>query len=792
MANISSQLGSLASKTRTWRALPPQKVSSKVKDTREWKESNVDAIIGMSQARGDNGRSPRYNKQINYDIVNSRFKEQDFEHVLNPTGVTDVRFQNYASKMQNYNILRPKLETLKGEEMKMGLNFRAIAVNGEAVVQKNKEKQSLIANAIMQRAMAMVQGQLDENGQPIAPDPAEVGAKFATEYSHPTEIASNQLLNFLIKNDLLQTKFSKGWEHALISAEEIYFVGVKDGHPSVRVCNPLYVSFDREVENPYVHESDWAMEERWMPAGAVIDLYGDYMDDALVERIDNGELGGTSVMSNGMSRDFAYDYNGGMRMDGGMIQNTAHIYVAHCTWRSWRKEGKLSYLDPRTNKMESMMVDDTFKLTPELKEAGATITWRWVTEIWEGTRIGHNSYVNLRPLENQTKNLPYVGYIYNNVNSIATSLVDMAKPHQYTYIIVWWRLEQEIAKAKGKKFIMDLAQLPKSQGWTVDQWMYYFDNLGVAWINSKEEGRQGDDTSVSKFNQFNSVDMSLSQVVGQYMMILAKLEEQVDIITGVSKQREGSIGASETATGAQRAIIQSNNNTKPLFYYHDIVRQTVMQELLEKAKIVYMDGAEIQHLVNEKAIETIKIDAGMLNGTDLGVFITDSFTESENIQKLEQYLQVALQQDKANLSDIIAVLGSKSMSEIKDTIVGGERDKIARDQQASQAQQEHEAQMQQRMLEDQQYTREFQKYEVDLKANTAIEVATISANKSMEPKEELVEDTTIQDEMARRKLQLDEFSTKHSARLDVRKQDEVERSNKAKEVIAKSKPKATK
>ena len=100
--------------------------------------------------------------------------------------------------------------------------------------------------------------------------------------------------------------------------------------------------------------------------------------------------------------------------------------------------------------------------------------------------------------------------------------------------------------------------------------------------------------------------------------------------------------------------------------------------------------------------------------------------------------------------------------------------------------------MQQKMLEDQQYTREFKKYEVDLKANTAIEVATISANKSMEPKEELVEDTTIQDEMARRKLQLDEFSTKHSARLDVRIQDEEERSNKAKEVIAKSKPKATK
>lgn len=59
--------------------------------------------------------------------------------------------------------------------------------------------------------------------------------------------------------------------------------------------------------------------------------------------------------------------------------------------------------------------------------------------------------------------LPYVGYIYNNVNSIATSLVDMVKPHQYTYIIVWHRLEEELERLKVK-FIMDLAALPKSTG----------------------------------------------------------------------------------------------------------------------------------------------------------------------------------------------------------------------------------------------------------------------------------------------------------------------------------------
>jgi len=214
---------------------------------------------------------------------------------------------------------------------------------------------------------------------------------------------------------------------------------------------------------------------------------------------------------------------------------------------------------------------------------------------------------------------------------------------------------------------------------------------------------------------------------------------------------------------------------------------------MEKAKIAYADGVKLEYIVNPKTTETIKIDAGMLSTSDFGVFMTDSFEESETMQKLERYLEVALQTDKANLSDVIAVLKSKSPSEVMDVIVKGERDKVARDQQSSQAQQEHEAQMQQKMLEDQQYDRDFTKYEVDLKANTALEVANINAaSKENIVPEQVLEDTSTADDIAKRKLSIEEFNTAHSARMDVRKQNEVERSNKAKEGIAKIKKKATK
>lgn len=779
---------------KTWGALPPQKVSSKIKNTEAWRNANVDAIIAMAQSGSGDGRASKYNKQVNYDILNSRFKQEDFTHVLDPYGLNNPKFTGSATKMQNYNIVRQAFETLKGEEMKIGMNFRAVAINGEAVLDKNKERQTAITEAIKARAIAIATDDINpETGEPNAPNLEDIDTLFKTEYAHPTEIAANQILKFLTRQDRLQMKFSKGWEHALITAEEIYYASIKGGHPSLRVCNPLNVSFDRDGDNPFIHESDWAMEERWVPRGTVIDLYGEDMPDDLVQKLDNGELGGTTFTSNGMQLGFAYDFNGGMRRDTTNTQNTSHVYIANCAWRSYRQLGKLSYLDPRTGMVESTTVDDTFKMTEELKELGAKVSWYWETEIWTGTRIGSNNYINVRPLENQTGNLPYIGYVYNNINSVATSLVDMVKAHQYTYIIVWYRLEQELAKAKGKKFIMDIAQLPKSKGWTMDQWMYYFDNLGVAWVNSLEEGRKGDPSSIAKFNQFSAVDMSLSNIVQQYMMILQKLEQQVEKITGVSPQRAGDIGTNETATGAQRAIIQSTNNTKPLFFYHDITREVALQELLELGKVAYADGTSLEFLADEKTVETIKLDAGMLNGTDLGVFMSNSFEDAENLQKLERYLEVALQTDKANLSDIVSVLGSKSLSQVKDTIIAGERDKINREQEAYKQQQESQVQIQQRQSEDLAAERELKLYEIDSKNATAIEV------KTMELQLRDIEENNINTDIENRKIDLETRKVEIQDRVKNKelqlKQsmlEETKRSNKAKEQISKNKPNATK
>jgi hypothetical protein len=110
------------------------------------------------------------------------------------------------------------------------------------------------------------------------------------------------------------------------------------------------------------------------------------------------------------------------------------------------------------------------------------------------------------------------------------------------YIVVWYRLELAMSRDKGKVALIDVTQIPKDMGIDVNKWMHYLGALGVAFINPYEEGwdipgREGG--KPSQFNQFQSWDLSMSNVIDQYVNLMAKIEDMVQKITGITPQRQG-------------------------------------------------------------------------------------------------------------------------------------------------------------------------------------------------------------------------------------------------------------
>jgi hypothetical protein len=707
--------------------MPKQKLSNSDKDD-IWKRRCVDGIIGMSGQLAYNGRSTQYHKQVNYDLVNGIFDPDDMKYVTDPYGVGE-KYGNQPANMVCYPIIPAKLNLLDGEELKRPFNFRAICTGGEGSNARNQKKMDMLMNFYKQRLYKEMGITPQQMQDPNFQTPQEIIKWVDQKYEDVREQLANAILRYLQFEQDLATKFNKGFKHAKICAEEVYYVGKTGGKPHVRVVNPLYFDFDRNPELESIEDSQWAREERYLSIGQIIDEFAEFLSDEQIDDLESGNFGFGGYNNQQAIAAATMTY---VPFEPGSKTKTAYghqvgIPVTTVVWRSLTKIGFVTYKDEMGEEQTSM-VNDEFKLSPELKAAGATLEWEWKTEVWKGTRIGRDIYIDIAPLPNQVDDkLPYVGSIYNNLNSIATSLVDYMKPHQYLYNIVWYRLELELAKAKGKKFIMDMAQLPKSQGWSTEKWMYYFDNLGVAWINSLEEGSEGIGNNVAKFNQFNAVDMTLSQSVQQYLGILSKLEDMVGELVGVTRQREGQVSSQETVGGTERSIVQSSLITEPLFIKHNQVKQRVITHMLEVAKLCYMDGGKIEFLDDEFLRTVIEIDGDLLNDSDYGIFVTDAQTEQAVFDKLQGVAQQALQAQAITMSELITVFKSKSLSEVENVIKQGEQRREQQAQQQSQTDQQTQQQMQQMKDAAQDKQNAWQADQNDKDRETRIEEKTIQA-----------------------------------------------------------------
>jgi len=687
--------------------MPSQKLSFS-KKVKKWRESCVEAICSMGGSGNSNGKSSHERKQTNYDLVNSIIDESDFKYVLDPYGLGDTDQKGKPAKMRDINLIVNKINRLKGEEMERPFNFQVYAVNGNAVSEKEKKETEMVLYVAQAKVAAMLgipQEEMmnPETGEMEPPQSFEGIDKWkSSSLRDIREQWGNDILEYLKYEEQLQSKFNTGWEHGLIAAEEYYYIGISNNQPKVRTCNPIMCEFDRNPDNMNIEDGDWFREERLMTTGQILDEFSEYLTEAQVKKLDEGDL--KRGLSNQMQPGFAY-HQSDFKNDKGSSRNNANSnqhLVQHVVWKSMKKIGFVTYLNENEEET-TMVVDESFKMRPEMKEAGYSLEWQWIGEVWQGTKLADGDYVNIEPLPNYNSSmddpgrckLPYVGKVYNATNSIQTSLVDLLKPHQYLYNIIWYRLETELAKAKGKKMVMDIAQIPRSEGIDLDKWMYMFDNLGIAFINSFEEGKEKFQGKTSQFNQFSNIDMGLSSAVGQYVNILSKIEQLMDRIVGITPQSEGQTFATETATGVATGIQQSSYITEPWFYVHNEVKTKVLESLLETAKFAYPQNKKVHYILDDVQRISADIDMDKFSDSDYGLFVTNSSKESKMFQKLEMLADRGLQTGQTMFSDIIKMFKSNSISELSNLMEDAE----AKQQQQSQQQREEDMQMQQQQMQ---------------------------------------------------------------------------------------------
>lgn len=725
------------------------------KKTKEWKEACVDYVIGRSMggSRNGNNRTRREEMQTYYDLYNSIYNEKDLKYVTNPFKQQD----GFPATAQDYNIIKPKIDLLLGEETKRPFNFKVVRTSDIAASEmQDKTKQMLldyVQATIMSRLGPEEQARYQQalqSGEIMTPE--QIQKYMSKDYKDIAEVTAYHSLNYL-KNKLNIThEFFKGWKDALIGGEEIYYIGVLNGEPAMQRINPIYFDYDTETSDlEFIHDAEWCCYEMNMSVTELYDRLYDKMSEKqlnqLLEMMDQTSKGGINPEVRKTSLDYTHirthTLNG---FSSNPFDDTNSIKVWHCCWKSFRKIGFVTVLDPETEEPTEYQVDESYKVVgTELN-----VEWKWITEVWEGYRAGEDLYIGIQPIEYQytsadnpnSQRLPYTGVVYNNTNSRPRSLVSMMKPLQYMYIVLWYRLELAMARDKGKVVNMDITQIPKSMNIDVSKWMHYLSALGVNFINPYEEGwdipgREGG--KPAQFNQITALDLTMANTIDQYINLMDKIESMLSEISGVSKQREGAIASNELVGNVERSVVQSAHITEPWFWVHNQVKRECLVMLLNTARYAWKDGnkTHLQYILDDATRAFITLSDTMLY-EDFDIFVEDTTKNQQYIESLKQLMQPAMQ-NGASLLDIAEIITMDNISMIKSRLEEIEQKRMGQQQAMEQAQAEREQQaiqMQNEVKEEELMIKEaemdLEKYKIDQDNATKITVAQLNAYRGSE------------------------------------------------------------
>lgn len=471
---------------------PQQKLPLKKKDE-QWQHDCVNYIIGEGNVVSGGMQKTRFSElQTYYDLYNSIFDEKDFKRITNPFKVSD----GFPATPQDFNIIRPKVDLLIGEETKRPFNFRVVRTSQDATSDlMDQEKEMLIQymmSAIMGRMSPEEQQQFQQQLQSgeIMP-PEEIGKYMRRDYKDVIENTAYHSLMYIREKCGIDNEFIKGWKDGLIAGQEVYYVGVQNGDPYMERVNPVYFSFDQSPDLEFIEDASWCCRKMRLPVAEVYDRYHDKLSEKDLDKL-NEML--TGRPSNDLGEKDPVDNFNHIQMhiyDNPVFdQKTRHnINVWHCCWKSFKKIKYVTFQDENGD-AQIEIVDEFYK--PVGTEIG--IDEDWIVEVWEGYRAGSDLYFGIQPVAYQhisidqpdSQKLPYCGAIYSNTNSKPRSLVSILKPLQYMYIVLWYRLELAIARDKGKVINMDITQIPKSMNITPDRWMHYLSSVGVNFINPYE------------------------------------------------------------------------------------------------------------------------------------------------------------------------------------------------------------------------------------------------------------------------------------------------------------------
>lgn len=674
----------------------------------------------------------------NYDLIKGILRREDFYQEPDVKSFTEIleKDMELPKYVKNYSIVTTPINELVGEMSKRPDTYRIKAFDDESKSEELQYKTDVMQQYIISQARQRIMEKLAMEGEELPEEQIdqmtmEQVQEVLTDYTSMGEKWANHVLTCQKAEFNMKELSEDAFRDLLVSNHEYYHIyedNSKLGY-NLKVENPKNVWWLSTPDRKWISDPTGRAQGAYaagtvhvMELSEIIEL----IPDLTKEEIDHlrsslQDYGLINVRESNLGNPNAaegidsvqYDTfdplvlqtrmliesemkenNDGLRDFLGLTNNVSSFgykyVVVRAYWISKRKIGKLIYLD-EMGVEQSMLVDENYK--SKMIPSQISLEWGWINEWYQGIKIGPDIY-HMKPFK-LLNYCPIIGLIHEIKNTESRSLVDMMKPFQVLYNVCMNQLFELLQKEIGKVPLMSLRHIPIPKDGdardAIDIWEMEARARGVMFVDDSPENLK----APSAFNQFTALDLTRAQEMQTRYTLAVQLKNECWELIGMSKQRMGSVTASESATGTNMAVQQSYSQTEPLFVAHEYVMGHVYQAIIDASQ--YIESAKpqstISYITREGESAFIEVTGNDIRFRDLKLFSTNRPEDTQMFNEIRALSQ-AIIQNGGSVYDIVELYSSKSQRQLKKVF------KDLRDK--NEAMQQQQMQIQQQQLEQQQ------------------------------------------------------------------------------------------
>ena len=710
---------------------PDQFKTEKEKQDESWIKNTMDYFANKAYAEYMKNRDTFVK---NYDLMKGILRMEDFFQEPEVKSFTDILQAdvNLPSYVKHYSIISAPINNLVGEITKLPDTYRVKAFDDDSQAEELQFKTEVLQKFVIAKARQKIIEQAAISGQELDEEELEQMSIDSVKdqldsYTSVAEKWANRILTSAKADFNLKEKSEDAFRDLMVSAREFYHIyedNSKLGF-NIEVANPKNTWFLTTPDRKWISDPTGRNQGAYaagtvqvMELSEIIEL----LPDLTKEEIDhlrsslqdyglinvresnlgnpNADTGIDSVQydtfdplvlqTRMMIESEMKDNNDGLKDFLGLTSNVSSFgykyVVVRAYWISKRKIGKLTYTDELGNE-QTILVDEKYKSGTIPTQI--SLEWGWINQWYQGVKVGPDIY-HVKPLR-ILNYCPIIGTLYEVKNTEAKSLVDLMKPFQTLYNICMNQLYRLLEKEIGNVASINIRRVPRLKDGD-DQ-----DALDIWEMEARERGVIFDDDSpentkapVSNTSIAKNIDLTRTSEIQSRYNLAVQLKNECWELIGISRQRLGSIQASETATATNTAVSQSYAQTEPLFVAHEYVLGQLYQAVIDAAQ--YLESSKevstLSYITSEGESAFIQVNGNDLKLRDLKVFPTNRPEDTQMFNELRQLSQAVIQ-NGGTLYDIIELYSTKSMREMKKTF------KDLRDRQLEMQQQQQQLQQQQ-------------------------------------------------------------------------------------------------